>query len=74
MREEAEGRQELAGKGQTDAGIAAEQEATAARPAVPTREDGGRHHHPEDENQHVNGETASALPLRSVRLPRPLGK
>lgn len=74
MREETKGRQELAGKGQTDAGVATEQEATAARPAVSTREDGGRHHHPKDQDQHVDGETASAFPLRSIRLPRPRGK
>ena len=39
MREEAQGRQELAGESQTDARLASEQEATAAGSAFPARED-----------------------------------
>ena len=68
VREEAEGRQGLVGKSQTDAGLSAEQETTIARSTVAKRENAGRRDHPKDKDQHVHREIAGPFPFGSHRI------
>lgn len=70
MRKEAERRQSLAGKGQTDAGLAAEQETALEGSTVAEGENAGRRDDPKDQDQHVHREVAGAFPFGSHRIAR----